>query len=389
MPSYNFDQIIERKNTDSTKYNNLKKLYGRDDLIPLWVADMDFLSPPLVIDALVKRAQHGIFGYPFVSDSFYHSIIHWQKNIHHWDVAREEISFVPGIVKGIAFAIDAFTCEGDKIIIQSPVYHPFRIIPECHKREIVYNPLIFDGMQYHMDLQHLEELVNKNDCKMLILSNPHNPGGKIWSIEELSELATICAAHNILVIADEIHADLTLNGHKHIPFASVSEQAAQNCIVFSAPSKTFNIAGIVASYAIIKNEKIRDKYYHFLKISELDSGTIFAYTALQAAYEHGRDWLEELKKYLWENVLFTDNFFKENIPQIKAVLPEASFLLWLDCRKLALSQEKLIDLFVNKARLALNDGAMFGKEGIGFMRMNIGCPRSILAQALKQLKEAI
>ena len=224
---------------------------------------------------------------------------------------------------------------------------------------------------------------------MLILSNPHNPGGSVWNKDELTALADICNRHHILVVSDEIHADLTLNGHQHLPFAAVSETAAQNSITFCAPSKTFNIAGIVASYAIIKNKEISAQFFHFLKINELDSGTIFAYTALQTAYECGEDWLDELKKYLWDNVLFVDNYLKKNIPQIKAILPEASFLLWLDCRNLALSQEKLVDLFVNKARLALNDGAMFGKEGIGFMRMNIGCPRSVLAQALQQLKEAV
>ncbi|MDR1876380.1 MAG: PatB family C-S lyase [Flavobacteriaceae bacterium] len=389
MGKYNFDQIVERRNTDSFKYAALEKLYGRSDLIPLWVADMDFLSPPAVIRALVERSQYGIYGYTFASDRYYNSIINWQKQYHQWDVSKEELSFIPGIVRGIAFAVHTFSKEGDKVIIQPPVYHPFRIVAQSHKREVVTNPLLFDGNRYTMDFEGLEKVTDKGDCKILILSNPHNPGGRVWNREELARLAEICYEKKVLVISDEIHSDLALNGHKHIPFASVSEKAAQNSITFNAPSKSFNIAGIVSSYSIVKNKKLRDEFYNYLKINDLDGGTLFAYLALQEAYEKGGDWLEELKEYLWGNLLFVDTFLKENIPQIRAIIPEASFLLWLDCRELNLPQKELNSLFVNKARLALNDGAMFGKEGTGFMRMNVGCPRSILEKALQQLKDAL
>ncbi|MDR3271886.1 MAG: pyridoxal phosphate-dependent aminotransferase [Flavobacteriaceae bacterium] len=389
MTKYNFDQIIERKGTDSFKYGVLKRLYGRDDLIPLWVADMDFSAPPVVIEALTKRAQHGIYGYTFASDDYYNTIIGWQARRNGWAVSKEEICFVPGVVKGISFAIDLFSCEGDKIIIQPPVYHPFRIVLNLHKREVISNPLIFDGVQYRMDFANLEQLAEKENTKILILSNPHNPGGRVWTKEELAQLADICFKHKILVISDEIHSDLVFNGNKHVPFAMVSKKAAQNSILLGAPSKTFNIAGIVSSYSIIKNPKIREKYYNYLKKSELDDGTIFAYLALQAAYNHGEDWLAELKTYLWKNILFVDDYLKKNIPKIKVVMPEASFLLWLDCRELHLHQKDLNDLFTNKARLALNDGSMFGIEGTGFMRMNIGCPISVLGKAMKQLKEAV
>ncbi|MDR2121724.1 MAG: pyridoxal phosphate-dependent aminotransferase [Flavobacteriaceae bacterium] len=389
MGKYNFDQIIERRNTDSFKYEVLERLYGRKDLIPLWVADMDFLSPPAVIQALVERSQYGVYGYTFASDQYYDSIINWQKKRHQWDVKREELCFIPGIVKGIAFAINAFSKEGDKIIIQPPVYHPFRIVTQSHKRRLVTNPLRFDGKQYTMDMEGLDRLTDREDCRILIFSNPHNPGGRVWNKEELIQLAEICYEKNILVISDEIHSDLVFNGYKHIPFASVSEKAAQNSITFNAPSKTFNIAGIVSSYSIVKNEELRKEFYNFLKINDLDGGTIFAYLALQEAYEKGEDWLEELKEYLWGNIQFVNDYLQKNIPKIKAIIPEASFLLWLDCKELNLSQKELNSLFVDKARLALNDGVMFGTEGIGFMRMNIGCPRSILEKALTQLKEAI
>lgn len=388
MGKYNFDQIINRENTDSLKYGVLKERFGRNDLLPLWVADMDFKSPPELVDALVKRAQYGIFGYPFASKEYYQAIINWQKKYHQWEVVQEEISYVPGIVKGIAFALEVFSEKGDQIIIQPPVYHPFRIIPTLHEREVVYNPLILEDGQYKMDFEGLEKLIT-GKCKILLLSNPHNPGGRVWSKEELKKLAEICYKHKVLVISDEIHSDLVLNGNKHIPFASVSTEAEQNSITFNAPSKTFNIAGIVTSYSIIKNEKIRESYHKYLVSNELNDGTIFAYLALQMAYEKGEAWLTELKTYIEGNIQYVTDYLQKNIPQIKVMIPEASFLLWLDCRGLNLSQKELTSLFVNKAHLALNDGAMFGKEGTGFMRMNIGCPRSTLEKALHQLQEAV
>jgi len=389
MAKYNFDQIIERKGTDSLKYGALKRRYGRDDLIPLWVADMDFSAPPAVVEALAKRVQHGIYAYTFASDDYYKAIIDWQARRNGWEVAKEEISFMSGVVRGISFAVDAFSNEGDKIIIQPPVYHLFKIVTQLQKREVVCNPLVFDGQQYRMDFANLEQIARTGEAKILILSHPHNPGGRVWTREELATLADICFKYNILVISDEIHSDLIFNEHRHIPFMMVSEEAKQNSITLNAPSKTFNISGIMSSYSIIKNQEIREKYHNYLKKSEQDEGSIFAYLALQAAYNHGEEWLEELKTYLWSNMLFVDDYLKKNIPQIKAVLPEASFLLWLDCRELHLSQKELTDLFINRARLALNNGAMFGKEGTGFMRMNVGCPKSTLEKALKQLRDAV
>jgi cystathionine beta-lyase len=386
MKKYNFDEVVDRRGT-CVKTDALKKLYGREDLIALWVADMDFRCGDFIIDALTKRSQEGIFGYTWAPDSYFESIIEWVKNQHQWEIKREWLSYIPGIVKGIAFCVMRFTNPGDKIIIQPPIYHPFRLVPQWHSRQIVDNPLIEKNGKYCMDLEELKKIID-NDCKMLILCNPHNPIGITWDKETLQELAHICAENNILVVSDEIHADMGLFGHKHLPFASVSQEAADNSITFMAPSKTFNIAGIVSSYSIIPNQQLRDIFYKFLHASELDDGTIFAYIATEAAYKNGEDWMHQMLDYVEGNILFVDKYLKENIPEIKAIIPEASFLVWLDCRALGLPQSELVSLFVNKAHLALNDGKMFGPGGNGFMRLNVGCSRTVLLQALEQLKKA-
>lgn len=388
MGKYNFDQIIDRKGTNALKTDVLQDRYGDDSIIPLWVADMDFLSPPAVKDAIVERAKHGIFGYTCPSLEYYNSIVNWVSKSHSWTIEKEWITFIPGVVKGIAFVIDCFTSKNDSILIQPPVYHPFRIIPTLHERTVVDNPLILESGQYKMDLNDLKLKIDLT-TKVLILCNPHNPGGRVWTKQELVDLADICFENKILVISDEIHSDMAFVGHKHIPFASVSDKAAQNSITFMAPSKTFNIAGIVSSYSIIPNKEIRTKFNNYLKSSELDEAHIFAYLATQAVYEHGEEWLSEVKDYIWANILFVEDFVKTNIPQIDIIIPEASFLIWLDCRELNLSQVDLVSLFVNDAKLALNDGEMFGKGGTGFMRLNVGSPRSVIEKALNNLKLAI
>ena len=388
MAKYNFDQIVDRKGTNALKTDVLKERYGSDDLIPLWVADMDFLSPPAVSEAIIERAKHGLFGYTSPSQAYYDSIINWVKSNHNWTVYKQWLTFIPGIVKGIAFVIDCFSTQENHIIIQPPVYHPFKIIPTLHQRKVVDNPLVLEAGHYKMDLKDLNKKIDSS-TKILILCNPHNPGGRVWTKQELVDLAEICYDNDILVISDEIHSDMTFGDNKHVPFASVSEKAAQNSISFMAPSKTFNIAGIVSSYSIIPNDKIRTKFNNYLKSSELEEGHIFAYLAAQAAYEKGGEWLREAKEYIWGNILFVEEFMKSNIPQIKTMIPEASFLVWLDCRQLNLSQEDLVSLFVKDAKLALNDGSMFGKEGEGFMRLNVGSPRSIIEKALNNLKAAL
>ena len=386
---YNFDQVIDRSNTNSIKYEAVEEVFGSKEVTPLWVADMDFLSPPQIAEAIKKRAEHGVFGYVQPDPCYYTSITNWLKNRHNWLVNKEALTFIPGVVKGFAFAIDAFTNSSDKIIIQPPVYPPFKGTTEDLKRAVVTNPLVFENGQYRMDFDNLREVAGKEGCKMLLLCNPQNPSGRIWSKEELSELADICYENNILVVSDEIHGDLVLPGNTHVPFATVSEKAAKNSITLMAPSKTFNIAGIVSSFAVVENEAIRAKYFDYLEARQLNQGTIFAYLAAQYAYETGGEWLDQVNEYIQKNIDYVDDFLQKHIPQIKVVKPEASFLIWLNCKGLNLTQPELESFFIHKAKLGLNSGTMFGKEGEGFMRLNVGCPRITLEKALDNLKKAV
>jgi cystathionine beta-lyase len=387
MKLYNFDEIIDRKNSGALKTDALMERYGHSDLIPLWVADMDFRCGDFITEALKKRVEEGIFGYTMPSGEYYDSIINWVKARHGWEIRQEWFCYIPGIVKGIALAMMNFTRPGDKVIIQPPVYHPFRLVTQMQHRKVANNPLVEENGKYRMDLDGLRKGIDK-DCKLLILCNPHNPVGITWDRETLEEVAEICHENQVLVVSDEIHSDLGIFGNRHIPFATVSEKAKANSITFMAPSKTFNIAGIVSSYSIIPDARIRKSFYDFLHAGELDEGTIFAFTATRAAYGNGLEWMQQMLHYIENNIRFVDEFLKENIPPARAILPQASFLLWLDCRELRLSQKDLNALFVEKAGLALNDGEMFGKEGTGFMRMNVGCPRAILEKALERLKKA-
>lgn len=384
---YNFDEIIDRHNTGALKYDALKPRWGRDDLLPLWVADMDFRTPPVVMEALRKRCEHDILGYTMKPDRYYQAIIDWQQHRFGWRVNRDEIDFTSGIVPGLAFAVSCFTDPGDRVLIQPPVYHPFAWVTRRNGRKIINNPLILENGQYRMDLRGFQKAVK--GCKLFILCNPHNPGGRVWSRQELEAIADICHENGTLVLSDEIHADLTQPGHQHIPFATVSEKARTNAITFMAASKAFNMPGLSSSYNIIKNPVVRRRFVRFLEASELNQGHLFAYDPVTAAYSpQGEEWLNQMLRYVQRNIDFVDTFLQENMPRIKAIRPEASYLIFLDCRQLHLSQPELVNLFVDGARLALNDGAMFGKEGIGFMRLNAGCPQSILKQALIRLQTA-
>jgi cystathionine beta-lyase len=388
MKQYNFDEIIDRQGTDCIKVDLLEERFGNAKLTPLWVADMDFRTPDFIVDAIKKRCEHEIFGYNFGSDAYFNSIIEWVSYKHYWEIKKEWLSYIPGIVKGIAFVIDCFTRPGDKVIIQPPVYHPFRLVPQMQRRQVVENPLKLVDGSYQMDFENLEAVIDK-DCKLFILCSPHNPGGVVWGKETLSKLAEICARRNILVISDEIHAEMVYPQYTHYPFPTISEAAASCSITFMAPTKTFNMAGIVSSYAIVPDEQIRREFFQFLHARELDEGTIFAYEATKAAYTYGAEWLQQMRMYIIDNVSYVIDYLEKKIPEIKVCRPQASFLVWLDCRKLNLSQKELISLFQDKAGLALNDGTMFGKGGEGYMRLNVGCPRSVIKQALASLKEAI
>ncbi|MDR0763272.1 MAG: aminotransferase class I/II-fold pyridoxal phosphate-dependent enzyme [Bacteroidales bacterium] len=445
--TYNFDKIVSRKGTNAVKTDMLKTVFGKSDLIPLWVADMDFETPPFIIDALRSRLEHPVLGYTVTSPTFFPSIVKWMKDRHNWDISAEWLSFVPGVVHGIALVLEYFTKKGDKIVIQPPVYHPFRLVPQETGREVVYNPLrckaaydhslcnsqiasaetdlhckpiatnVCSNDYYEMDFENLESILDER-CKVLLLSNPHNPAGIVWKKETLRQLAEICAKHNVLVVSDEIHSDLPLFGNRHTPFATVSEQARCNSITLHAPSKTFNIAGMNSSFYIIPDDKLRIPFYKHLRANEHNSAPFLSIIAAEAAFAHGNEWREQLIKYLEDNVTFVAQFIEREIPQIKVIPPQASFLIWLDCRELGLRQKELVDLFVNKAGLALNDGEIFGvcddssgdngssdssgnssnnssssnsigNCGTGFMRLNIGCPRTTLEKALTQLRAAI
>ena len=382
--TYDFDKIIDRSGSGDLKHEVLKERYGRSDLLPLWVADMDFETPQFITDALRQRLDHSLFGYTVVPDELWTSIIQWIRDHHQWEVKREWLTYIPGIVKGIGMAINVFVKEDEKVIIQPPVYHPFRLTPEGNGRKVVYNPLKEVNGTYKMDFEQLAEVVD-DKCRLLILSNPHNPAGVCWPKETLQRLAHFCFEHNIIVISDEIHADMALFGNKHIPFASVSDEAAQISITFGAPSKTFNIAGIVNSYAIVPNDSLRRRFYTWLEANELNDPPLFSPIATIAAYTQGEDYRQQMLRYIEDNIRFVENYCREHLPKIKPWRPQASFLVWLDCRDLGLSHDALVDLFVNRAHLALNDGAMFGIGGSGFMRLNVGAPRSVLRQALDQL----
>lgn len=382
--TYDFDKIIDRSGSGDLKHEVLKERYGRSDLLPLWVADMDFETPQFITDALRQRLDHSLFGYTVVPDELWTSIIQWIRDHHQWEVKREWLTYIPGIVKGIGMAINVFVKEDEKVIIQPPVYHPFRLTPEGNGRKVVYNPLKEVNGTYEMDFEQLAEVVD-DKCRLLILSNPHNPAGVCWPKETLQRLAHFCFEHNIIVISDEIHADMALFGNKHIPFASVSDEAAQISITFGAPSKTFNIAGIVSSYAIVPNDSLRRRFYTWLEANELNDPPLFSPIATIAAYTQGEDYRQQMLRYIEDNIRFVEDYCREHLPKIKPWRPQASFLVWLDCRDLGLSHDALVDLFVNRAHLALNDGAMFGIGGSGFMRLNVGAPRSVLRQALDQL----
>lgn len=392
---YNFDEILDRRGTSCLKYDTLKEEFGRTDLHSFWIADMDFRTPDFIMEALRKRLDCPVLGYPSTGSDFFPMIARWVRELHGWDVDPADFCFIPGIVKGIGFAERCFLKPGDKVIIQPPVYHPFRLVTKACGFEVVNNPLKplydVDGFveNYEMDLDHFESLIDDR-TKMMILCNPHNPGGVVFPVETLRRLAEICDRRGIIVLSDEIHGEMALAGHKQHPFASVSDAAARCSISFLAPSKTFNIAGVVSSYCIVLNPDLRKRFFDYLDANEINYPCIFSAIATRAAYTtKGMEWRGEMLSYVEENVDFVDSWLRTNLPQIRAMRPQASFLIWLDCHRLGLPQEKLVELFVDKAHLALNDGTMFGAEGEGFMRLNIGCPRACLKDALESLAAAV
>lgn len=382
---YDFDEVIERRGTGALKTDRLKERFGRSDLLPAWVADMDFATPPFIVEALRRRLDHPIFGYNVEPDDYRQLIIDWEKDLHGWEISPDWISYIPGIVKGIGMVINVFTSPGDDVFIMSPVYHPFRITAEQNGRNVINVPLIEgDGGRFEMDFHKLESTPTKGG--VLLLSNPHNPGGTVWSKDELQRLADICERKGLLVVSDEIHADMALWGNRHVPYMTVSDSAANNSITFCAPSKVFNIPGIVSSFAVVSSPELRKKFYGWLAANEFNEAPEFSYVATCAAYRHGREWRRQMLDYVEGNIRATEEFFAREFPQIKVVRPDASFLVWLDCRGLDVSQKELVDMFVNEAGVALNDGSMFGPGGEGFMRLNVGMPRERLMEVLQKIK---
>lgn len=385
--TYNFDEIIDRSQSDCLKYGVLQARWGRTDLLPLWVADMDFRTPDFIMQALRRRLDHEVLGYTVADPRWRPTICNWLRERHRWEVEPNELIFIPGIVRGIAFAEHVFTQPGDKVLVMNPVYHPFFLVTEHNGREVVYHSLVLRDNQYEIDFEQLDR--DLTDVKILILCNPHNPGGRVWSIEELARIADLAEKHGTLVISDEIHADLTLPGHRHTPYVLASEKARQNSITFGAPSKAFNTPGIVSSYAVVHNSKLRRRFREYLSASELDEGNMFAQMVCVESYSHGTEWLDQCLAYIVGNIDYVEDFLKTHIPAITMIRPQASYLIFLNCRELGLSHEELLDLFIDKAHLALNDGEMFGSEGHGFMRLNVATPRAVLTQALTQLKTAV
>lgn len=386
---YDFDKKVERRGTGALKWDALQERYGNAGLLPLWVADMDFETPAFICDALKERLEHPVFGYTMVPEDYWPAITEWIATHHGWNVKQEWMCYIPGIVKGIGMAVNVLVGKDEKVIIQPPVYHPFRITPQGNGREVVYNPLKerLDGL-YDMDFENLEKVAD-GKCRMLILSNPHNPAGIVWDRETLEKLAAFCYSRNIIVVSDEIHCDMALWDNKHIPFASVSKEAAACSITFGAPTKTFNIAGIVSSYAVVPDDMLRQRFFSWIKANEFEEPNLFAPIATIAAFRNGEEWRKSMLRYVEGNIDFTIGFCKQYLPQVKPVRPQASFLVWLDCRALHMNSEELNRLFMDRAGLALNNGAIFGPGGEGFMRLNVGTTHANIKEALERLRTAL
>ena len=387
MKKYNFDEIVPREGTNCIKYDALERFFGSKDVLPLWVADMDFKTPDFIVDAIKKRAEHEIYGYTFRDDAYYNSIIGWMERRHNWKIKKDWISFSPGVVAGLTFGIEAFSKPGDGVVVQPPVYFPFFDCVKGTKRKLIENPLKIENGRYTFDFEDLKAKIDKK-TKLLLLCNPQNPGGTVFTREELTELATICIENKIMVISDEIHSDLIFNGNKHIPFASLSDEIAQNCMVSMAPSKTFNVAGFSSSIVIIPNKTKFARYERAIGVAHLYMGNIFGSVAMEAAYAHGDNWLDQMLDYMWDNYKILEEFFETKLPKVKVMKPEATYLIWLDFREYGMKNAELMKFTIENAKVGLNDGGRFGTGGDGWLRINIGCPRSVLIEALKRLEKA-
>ena len=385
---WNFDEHVSREKTDCIKYDLREEIFGKKDVIPMWVADMDFKTPAFIIEKLRERLGHEIFGYSFRPDDYFSSIIKWTREHHNWDIDKEWICFCPGIVPALNLCTLSFTRPGDSVIVQPPVYFPFFSAVESHGRNLVYNQLIEKDGKWTMDFDSLISSVNES-TKMMIISNPHNPVGRAWTPEELDKLTDICLKNNILILSDEIHCDLVLPGFLHTPVAKISEKIADITVTCLAPSKTFNLAGLSTSSVIISNPVLRKYFNKKIDNLHIGNGNIFGTVASIAAYSEGHEWLDALMDYIDLNVGFVQKYCRELIPEIIPVQPEATYMIWLDCRKFAMSGKELQNFFINKAGVGMNEGSTFGPGGEGFMRMNLGTTHDTVKKAMEQIEKAV
>jgi cystathionine beta-lyase len=383
-----FDKIIDRTGTESLKWVYPRKVLKVEDAIPMWVADMDFEAPPAVIEAIRRRAAHGVYGYPLIPPSFWQAAIDWLGRRHGWDVRKDWMAKSPGIVPALNYAVRAFTKPGDGVIIQTPVYFPFYHAVENNGRRVIRNPLRFDGRRYTMDLEDLERKLNEGG-RMLILCSPHNPVGRVWTHDELEALGRLAKERDLVIVSDEIHADLVYSGHRHHVLAALSSDLADRTVTCIAPSKTFNIPGLSTAVVIASNPKLLEAFKDETERAGFELGQVFGIVGFEAAYAHGEDWLDELLPYLEANVDFLEKFLEERIPGVRLVRPEGTYLALLDCRGLGLEPAALNDFFLKKARVYFSDGVLFGEEAAGFVRINFGCPRVLLVEALERIERAV
>lgn len=386
---YNFDKIIDRHNTNSLKFDFAIQRKRPYDAIPLWVADMDFQTLDEVKDALAQKAQHGIFGYSEPTDRYFKALNSWFRKYHNWDINTSKVVLACGVVFAIAATIRALTKENDAVLICQPVYYPFEETIKVNNRKLVVSELVNVNGHYEVDYNDFEQKIVENDVKIFILCNPHNPVGRVWTREELESLGNICLKHNVFVISDEIHSDFVCEGHEHTVFATISKEFEQNSIVCTAPTKTFNLAGLHISNIYIPNDSIRRKYKLEMDRIGYSQSNIMGIIACQAAYENGDEWLKELKAYLKSNFVFLKEYINNNIPKLTVIEPEGTYLIWIDCRKLNLTDEKLKELINFKAKVWVDDGYVFGKGGSGYIRLNIACPKETLKRALDNIKDVI
>ncbi|HOO84879.1 MAG TPA: PatB family C-S lyase [Prolixibacteraceae bacterium] len=382
---YNFDEIIDRSNTNCEKYDSRKSIFGTENIIPMWVADTDFRTPDFVVNAVKKRAEHEVYGYPQKPDSYYSAICNWHKRQHNWDIEKSWIAYSPNVVVALSSIVLSLTKPGDKIILQPPVYFPFYHVIEGNERIVVENKLKLSNGRYHFDIDDLKSKID-SDIKMLLLSNPHNPGGMAWTKQELTELGQICLENNIIVVSDEIHSDLVYPEYQHVPFANISDEFAQICITATAASKTFNMAGLSSAYIITANEQYLLAYKKHMRATHVSSGNFFGIVATEAAFNHGDEWLLQLKNYLKGNRDFMEEFLANEVPNVKMMHPEATFLAWIDLSELPVSANQAFSDLV-KAGVGLSIGNMFGPGGENFVRLNFGCPRSVLKQGLDIIRK--